>query len=395
MGDSAPEDDSGSEHDGQDANAGPAPETLTLGDIARALGLEAAGDTSLPVCAIAEPAMAGPDDLALAVDRRFADALAGGQARMAVLWEGADWRALGLDAAIFCTRIGAVLPGLTGMMDPGPGFEPGIHPSAVIAPDAEIGPDAWIGAFSVIGRGACIGPGARIAPHVTIGAGARLGAQALLHAGVRIGRGVRIGSGFIAQPGAVIGGDGFSFKTREAASAVETLRADLARGSHAESSRVEGSRGWARVASLGGVEIGDNVEIGSNSTVDRGTIRATRIGSGTKIDNLVQVGHNVVIGQDCMISAGTGIAGSARLGDRVVLGGMCGVRDNITIGDDVIAGGRTTVFSNVPAGRAIWGSPAVRLETQIAINKAMRRLPRLEARLRDALAQLSRGDADD
>ncbi len=365
---------------------------LTLADIAAALELEPLGDATLAIRAVAEPAEAGPEDLALALDRKFRPALARGRARAAILWEGADWRALGLDGAIIAARAGAVLPDLTALMDKGPGLEPGIHPAAVIDPSAEIGEDAWIGACAVIGRAARIGPGARIAPHVTIGPEAQIGPNALLHAGVRIGREVRIGANFIAQPGAVIGGDGFSFKTRAAASAVETLRDGL---THGESAPVTGSCQWARVASLGAVEIGDDVELGANSAVDRGTIRATRIGSGTKIDNLVQIGHNAEIGRDCIISAGTGIAGSARLGDRVVLGGMCGVRDNVTIGDDVIAGGRTTVFSNVPAGRAIWGTPAVRLETQIEINKATRRLPRLARQVRALLSKTPKGDAQE
>ncbi len=361
--------------------------SFTLSEIAAALGLNAVGAAELRLTGLAEPQEAGPEHLALAMDRKYADALGRGQARAALLWPGADWQALGLEGAIFVERAGAVLPRLTALMDKGPMLGEGIHPEAVIDPGAEIGPGATIGAFAVIGPGVRIGPGARIAPHVSIAAGARIGADALLHAGVRIEREVVIGDRFIAQPNAVIGGDGFSFKVVEEASAVEKLRAGVSGGAE-QPATVAGSRRWARVASLGTVIIGDDVEVGAATTIDRGTIRATRIGDRCKLDNHIQIGHNVVLGSDCLLAAGTGIGGSSRLGDRVVLGGYCGVSDNVFIGDDVVAGGRTAVFSNVPGGRAIWGNPAVRLETQIAINKELRRLPRLAARLRALEAKL-------
>ena len=138
---------------------------------------------------------------------------------------------------------------------------------------------------------------------------------------------------------------------------------------------------WTRIHSLGTVEIAENVEIGANATVDRGTIRATRIGRGTKIDNLVHIGHNVQVGRDCLLCGQVGIAGSARIGDRVVLAGQCGVNDNIFVGDDVIAGGGTKIFTNAPKGRVLLGYPAVKMETHVEIQKALRRLPRLGPRV--------------
>ena len=119
--------------------------------------------------------------------------------------------------------------------------------------------------------------------------------------------------------------------------------------------------------------------IGANSTIDRGTIRSTRVGTGTKIDNLVHIGHNVSVGRDCLLCGQVGIAGSARIGDRVVLGGQCGVSDNIFVGDDVVAGGSTKIYSNAPAGRVLLGSPAQKMDAQIELYKAQRRLPRLMA----------------
>lgn len=345
-----------------------------IGDIARALGAEAEGDLDLVVTGASEPQVAGFDQLALAMDPRYADGIAKGKARAAVVWPGADWRAMGLEAAIFAPRGRLAMAGLTRLMDPGPEIAAGVHPTAVLDPSATIGDGAAIGPFVVIGSGVSIGQGARIASHVSIGEGARIGSEALILQGARIGARVTIGDRFICQPGAVIGADGFSFVTPEK-SGVEEIRETL--GSRAE---IKGQT-WTRIHSLGAVTIGDDVEIGANVCVDRGTIRDTVIGSGTKLDNLVHIGHNVQIGRDCLLCGQVGVAGSARIGDRVVMGGQCGVNDNIFVGDDVIAGGATKIFTNAPAGRVLLGYPAVKMETHVEIQKALRRLPRLAARV--------------
>ena len=187
----------------------------SITEMARALGAQIAGDGSVVVTHAAEPATAGPDALALAMDARYAAGLAQGRARAAVLWPGADWRALGLQAAIFMPRPRYAMAAVTRLLDPGPQIAPGIHPTAVIDAGALIGDGSAIGPFVVIGSGAVIGRDARIASHVCVGAMAVVGADALLLAGVRIGARVRIGDRFVAQPGAVIGADGFSFVTPE------------------------------------------------------------------------------------------------------------------------------------------------------------------------------------
>ncbi|MBP9047465.1 MAG: UDP-3-O-(3-hydroxymyristoyl)glucosamine N-acyltransferase [Tabrizicola sp.] len=353
-----------------------------IGDIAKALGAEAEGDLALVVTGASEPQAAGPDQLALAMDPRYADGIGKGKARAAVVWPGADWRAMGLKAAIFAPRSRLAMAGLTRLMDPGPAIMPGVHPLAVVEPSAEIGDSAAIGPFVVIGAGVIIGPGARIASHVSIAEGARIGAEALILQGARIGARVTIGDRFICQPGAVIGADGFSFVTPEK-SGVEEIRETL--GSRAEIK----DQTWTRIHSLGAVTIGDDVEIGANVCIDRGTIRDTLIGSGTKMDNLVHIGHNVQIGRDCLLCGQVGIAGSARIGDRVVLAGQCGVNDNIFVGNDVIAGGATKIFTNAPAGRVLLGYPAVKMESHVEMQKALRRLPRLAARV----AALEKGGA--
>lgn len=357
----------------------------TVSELAAALGARFWGNGAAEIRGAAEPADAAADQIALALGPRYANALKPGA--VALIAEGMDPEALGLSAAIIVKRPRLAMSGVTRVFDPGPAIAPGIHPSAVIDPSAEIGADAAIGPFVVIGAGAVIGPRARIASHASIGPGARLGADTTILEGVRIGARVIAGDRLIVQPGAVIGADGFAFVT-ERESGVEQIRSTL--GDRTEIA----DQSWLRIHSLGTVTLGDDVEIGANSTIDRGTIRATSIGNGTKIDNLVQVGHNAIIGCDCLMVSQVGIAGSTRVGNRVVLGGKCGVNDNIFIGDDVIAGGATAIYTNVPAGRVILGNPAVKMETEIEQRKAVRRLPRLFGRVA-ALESALRASAAD
>lgn len=350
---------------------------VSVGDLARALDARSWGDTALRVTGAAEPAAtqpvsAGGGTIAMAMAPKYAEALKPGS--MAILAEGMDPEAYGLKAAIFAPRPRLLMAGLTKAFDPGPDIPAGIHTTAVIDASARIGPGAAIGPFVVIGPDVSIGANARIASHVSIGRGSVLGDDIVLHPGARIAHGVRAGHRLILQPGASVGGDGFSFVTPEE-SGIEEIRRTL--GSREDIRQQH----YTRIHSLGGVEIGDDVEVGANATIDRGTIRATRIGSGTKIDNLVQVGHNCIVGDDCLLCGLVGIAGSSKIGNRVVLAGQVGVSDNIEIGDDVIAGGASKIFTRVPAGRVILGHPAVKMETQMEIQKAMRRLPRFAQQL--------------
>ncbi len=360
----------------------------TIAQIASALEAQALGETELSVDGASEPATAGPRDLALAMDPKYAEGLKAGQARAAIVWDGADWQALGLEAAIIVPRPRYAMSGLTRLMDPGPEIAPDIHPSAVIDPSAEIGANAAIGPFVVIGARVRIGPDARIASHASIAEDTTIGSEALIHAGVRIGARVTIGDRFIAQPGAVAGADGFSFVTPEK-SRVEEARASL--GKDTDTVNAE----WTRIHSLGGVVIGDDVELGANSCIDRGTIRATSVGRGTKIDNLVHIGHNCEVGEDVLLCGQVGIAGSTRIGHRVVLGGQVGVSDNITVGDDVVAGGASKILSKVPAGRVVLGYPAMKMEQYIQASQNWRRLPRLMDDVRTLKKAVSNEDADD
>lgn len=360
----------------------------TIKDIAAALEAQAFGAVDLSVTGASEPAMAGPDDLALAMDPKYADGLSEGRAKAAIVWDGADWQALGLEAAIVVPRPRFAMSGLTKLMDPGPEIAPGIHPSAIVDPSAEIGQGAAIGPFVVIGARAAIGDNARIASHTSIAEDAHIGADALILAGVRIGARVTIGDRFICQPGAVIGADGFSFVTPDK-SRVEEARATLGSDTQAVNAS------WTRIHSLGTVEIGDDVELGANSCIDRGTIRATRVGHRTKLDNLVHLGHNVSVGVDCLLCGQVGIAGSTQIGDRVVLGGQVGISDNIFVGDDVVAGGATKILSKIPAGRVILGYPAMKMDQFIQASQNWRRLPRLMDDVKALKKAVSKDTGDD
>jgi UDP-3-O-[3-hydroxymyristoyl] glucosamine N-acyltransferase len=317
----------------------------------------------------------------------FAADLAKGGARAAILWPGADWQALGLAAAIILPRPRYALAGVTRVFEMPADITPGIHPSAVIDPSAEIGEGAAIGPFVAIGARTRIGPRARILSHCSIAEDAVIGADALLHPGVRIGARVRIGDRFVAQPGAVVGADGFSFVT-PTPGMVEEARATGAVSTSEQEA-------YVRINSLGAVVLGHDVEVGANSCIDRGTISDTTVGDGTKIDNLVQLGHNVRVGHTCLLCGQAAVGGSTVIGDRVVLGGKAAVADHLRIGSNVVITGNSGVASHVPDNRVMMGYPAVRMDQNVEMYKALRRLPRLVARLDAAQKPVPKTDASD
>ncbi|SEQ14460.1 UDP-3-O-[3-hydroxymyristoyl] glucosamine N-acyltransferase [Loktanella sp. DSM 29012] len=356
---------------------------LTIAEIAQALGTTAHGNTALVVQRPAEPGSAGPDDLALAMSKAYADALRASQARAAIVWDGADLDDLGLAAAITVPRARLAMAQLTQAFDPRP-TGTGIHPTAVIDPAAQIGADVHIGPFVVIGSGVALGDGCRIDSHVSIGDRATLGAGCWLGAGTRIGRDCHLGARVITQPNAVIGSDGFSYVTTDLANeerAIKTM------GRTPLTPPQDGTR--HRIHSLGGVVLGDDVEVGSNSTIDAGTIRPTRIGRGTKIDNQVHIGHNCVVGEDCIVCGHVGLAGSGTFGDRCVFAGKVGTKDHVTLGNDVVMGGGANVYSDFPDGAFVMGSPALDMPDHRAQQKALRGLPQLQKIVADLRARLT------
>lgn len=235
-------------------------------------------------------------------------------------------------------------------------IEPGIHPTAVVAESAEIGENCSIGAHVYIGENARIGRNVTLYPGVFVGEGAVIGANTLVYPNVVIREFVQIGKNVIIQPGAVIGGDGFGFVN------------------------VNGRQ--RKVPQIGTVIIEDDVEIGANVTIDRATCGKTVVGRGTKIDNLVQLGHNVVIGQDCLIVAMAGVAGSAVIGNRVTLAGQSGVAGHISVGDDTTVAAQALVAGNIPAGQFVSGYPARPHREAMRVVAAQHKVPDLIKRVK-------------
>ena len=362
---------------------------LTIAEIAKALGTDAFGDTSLVVQRPAEPGDAGADDLALAMSPAYADALKDSAARAAIVWDGADWQALGLRAAITVPRARLAMAALTQAFDPAPP-PTGIHPTAIIPDSCTIGADPSIGPFVVLAEGVTLGDRARIEAHVSIGPGSTLGDDCWLNAGARVGRNCHFGHRVILQPNAVVGADGFSYVTRELANeerVMETM------GREPLAPPADGTR--HRIHSLGGVVLGDDVEIGANSCVDAGTIRATRVGRGTKIDNNVMVGHNCIIGEDCVLCGQAAMAGSGVLGDRVVMGGRAGTKDHITVGNDVVMAAATGLYVSVKDGQFIMGQPAMDMPSYRAREKGLRRLPQMMKDIAALQKRVNKTDTSD
>jgi len=234
---------------------------------------------------------------------------------------------------------------------------PGCHDSAVIAPDVHLDEPVAIGPLCHVREGSRIGRHGQLVSSVFVGRNVTIGSHCLLYPGVQIMDGCTVGDNVIIHSGAVIGSDGFGFAQSES--------------------------GLKKVRQVGWVEIGDDVEIGANTTVDRGSIGPTRIGRGTKIDNLVQIAHNVEIGENCIIVSQVGISGSTRIGDGVRLAGQVGLIGHIEIGHGVRVGAQSGVAKSVPAGKTMFGSPARDIMETKKIEAALAHLPQLLKRVRD------------
>jgi UDP-3-O-[3-hydroxymyristoyl] glucosamine N-acyltransferase len=255
-------------------------------------------------------------------------------------------------------------------LHPRPKAAPGTHPTAVVAASASLGEGVSIGPFAVIGEEAVIGAGCVIGPHCTIGNRVRIGADGLLHAGVRIYDDVTIGARCVLHSGCVIGADGFGF--------------------------VRSREGYAKFPQVGRVSIGDDVEIGANSAVDRAALGVTSLGDGVKLDNMVHVAHNCRIGNHVVIAAQTGMAGGCVVEDWAVLGGQVGLGENVTIQSGAVLGSGSGVLSSKivrGGGTVYWGTPARPLKEYLEGLANLAKVPALReeiARLREALESLGK-----
>lgn len=333
----------------------------TLGEIAERFGLELKGEGSIVISGVCSLSPGKPGCIGFLNNPKFRPQLASTQAGAVIVGkrDGATFTGNGLvapDPYLAFARIAA-------LFDHSRDFEPGIHPSAVIASDARLGEGCCVAAQVVIESGAVIGDGSYIGPGSMIARNAQIGKKAFLVARVHIGHDVRIGERCQFQPGAVIGSRGFG--------------------------NAPSPTGWVEVPQLGTVVIGNDVEVGANTTIDRGAIEDTVIGDGARLDNLIQIAHNVHIGSHTAVAACTGIAGSTRIGSRCMIGGGVGITGHIEIGDDVIVMGFAMVTKSLPS-KGVYGSGlpvenAREWRKQVA---RVRRLDRLEQRLRHAESEL-------
>jgi len=245
----------------------------------------------------------------------------------------------------------------------------GVDPQAVVSPEADVAASACVGPFACIERKARIGENVTVYPFCYIGPGVTIGEGSIIYPHVTIYRDTTIGKNVIIHANSVIASDGFSYTW-------------------------DGKK-HAKIPQVGSVIIEDDAEIGANTAIDRASLDATVIGKGTKIDNLVQVAHNVRIGQNSIIVSQVGIAGSAHIGNNVVLAGQTGVKDHVTIGDQVMAGGRTGITKDVPAGSLIWGTPHMPHKEFIRLQLYIKKLPALFERIREIEKRLFPEEDDD
>ncbi len=325
---------------------------MTLGEIAVRYGLELAGDPQQVVTGVAALAAATPGTLTFCTGAKYRRQLAQTRATAVVLPR--EMVAECPVAALVSPRPYANYARIAAGLHPEAAVVPGVAPGAQVDPSATVAASAWIGPNAVIGAGAVLGERCSIGPNCVVEAGARLGDDCRLQAGVTICHGVVAGARCTFKAGAVVGSDGFGF--------------------------APDADGYVKVPHLGGVRLGNDVEIGANTTIDRGTIEDTVIEDGAKLDNQVQVGHNCRIGAHTVIAGCVGISGSSLIGRRCMIGGAVGIAGHLEIGDDVIVTGYSLVTHSLPGpGTYSSGLPAI---PAVQWRRAVARLHRLDERAR-------------
>jgi UDP-3-O-[3-hydroxymyristoyl] glucosamine N-acyltransferase len=333
----------------------PAGPPLTLEEAAAiAGGVLQGGAAGAPVTGVGPLDGAGPGDVSFLDNRRYAGQLAGTRAAAVVLAEDFAARLPEGVAAIVTAQPYLGFARIAARLHPRAAPRPGIHPSAVVDPSARLGEGCEVGPFAVIGAGAELGAGCVIGPHAVLAEGVVLGAGCRVGAHVTISHCIA-GVGVVLHPGCRVGQEGFGFAVTP-----------------------EGR--FETMPQLGRVILGDLVEIGANATVDRGSQGDTVLGAGTRLDNLVQIGHNVRTGRGCVIVAQVGISGSATLGDGVQMGGQSGLTGHLTLGDRVRVSAQAGVMNDVPAGTDVAGTPAWPAKDTLRAVAALRRMGQKPAR---------------
>ena len=328
----------------------------TASELAEYLGARLIGDPLTPVSGVASPERARPGDLIYLDSPRHQERAAASAARCVVVHP--DTRMEG-KTVLEATDPKLAFAKAAAWILPGPAAPPAIHPTAVISRSAKLAAECSVGPYVVIEDEAEIGARTAIGAFCFVGRGARLGEDCRLHPRVTLYAGARVGNRAELHAGAVIGGDGFGYVFGE-------------------------GRQW-KFPQIGSVEIGDDVEVGCNTAVDRGSLETTRIATGVKIDNLVQIAHNVQIGEHSVIAAQTGVSGSSTLGKNVIVGGQVGIADHCTLEDGAIAGAQAGIPTGktIRRGQIVWGTPARPLEKFKEQYAWFARLPELAERVRE------------
>lgn len=328
----------------------PVRSALSVADVAKAVGGTVVGDPTTMVSGIAPLDRATKDDVTFLASPKYASMLGASEAGAVLVSPEMK------DAPGVCPSRVIVDKPHEAMLTLLPMFYrmperpfAGVHPTAVVSPGAVIDPDSCVEALSVIGAGARIGKGTWVGPLCHVGDGVQVGAACRLHSHVTLYEGTTLGERVILHAGVRIGADGFGY--------------------------VSGRDGHRKIPHVGRVIIGNDVEIGANSAVDRGSIDATLIGDGCKFDNLVHVGHNTRVGRMCLFTAGVAIAGSSRIEDAVVLAGQVGVGGHLTVGKGAIVTAQSGVIGDVPAGETWGGFPARPHKQSMKGYAALARLP--------------------
>jgi UDP-3-O-[3-hydroxymyristoyl] glucosamine N-acyltransferase len=326
---------------------------VILRELATRLGCELRGDGNVEITGVAGIEEAGPGDLTFLANRRYVPLLATTKAAAAIV---GPKREAPLPCLVsdnpYLTFARAVA-----VVRPGPRPAPGVDPSARVDPTAELGPDVHVGALAVVGPGVRVGARSVIHPQVVLSEGVEIGEDCLLHSAVQVREHCRLGHRVIVQNGAVIGADGFGF-ARDA----------------------DGR--YHKFPQVGIVVIEDDVEIGALAAIDRAALGETRIARGCKLDNLVQIGHSVTVGEHTVIAGQVGIAGSSHVGKGATLAGQVGVAGHLTIGDGAIATAQTGIPSSVGAGEVVSGTPAVDNRVWLRSSAVFAKLPDLQRRVR-------------